>query len=124
VVDAPGQWKGKVVIDPTNAIAFPQFKPIDLGDRTSSEIIQELIPEARVVKAFNTLPAAILASNPKENNGSRVVFISGNDEGAKTVVKEIIDRTGFAPIDLGGLSTGGRLQQFGGPLPALNLIKL
>jgi predicted dinucleotide-binding enzyme len=124
VVDAPGQWKGKIVIDPTNAIVFPQFKPIDLGDRTSSEIIQELIPEARVVKAFNTLPAAILASNPKENNGSRVVFISGNDEGAKTVVKEIIDRTGFASIDLGGLSTGGRLQQFGGPLPALNLIKL
>jgi 8-hydroxy-5-deazaflavin:NADPH oxidoreductase len=124
VVEAPEQWKGKIVIDPTNAIAFPQFKPIDLGDRTSSEIIQQLIPEARVVKAFNTLPAAILAANPKENNGRRVIFISGNDDAAKTVVKEIIDRTGFASVDLGELSTGGRLQQFGGPLPTLNLLKL
>jgi 8-hydroxy-5-deazaflavin:NADPH oxidoreductase len=124
VVDVPEDWKGKIVIDPTNAIAFPQFKPIDLGDRTSSEIIQELIPDARVVKAFNTLPAAILAAEPKESNGRRVAFISGNDEAAKTVVKEIIDRTGFASIDLGELSKGGRLQQFGGPLPALNLLKL
>ena len=124
VVHVPEQWKGKIVIDPTNAIAFPQFKPIDLGNGTSSEIIQELIPGARVVKAFNTLPAAILAANPNESNGKRVVFISGNDDEAKTVVKSIINKIGFAPIDLGLLSTGGRLQQFGEPLAALNLLKL
>jgi predicted dinucleotide-binding enzyme len=117
-------WKGKIVIDPTNAIAYPQFKPIDLGDKTSTEIISELIPGAQLVKAFNTIPAAILAANPEEGNGKRVVFVSGNDVKAKIIVKEMISRMRFAPIDLGDLSIGGRLQQFGGPLPAVNLIKL
>jgi predicted dinucleotide-binding enzyme len=124
VVSNVNQWNGKIVIDPTNAIAFPQFKPLDLGNKTSSEIIAELIPGARVVKAFNTLPAALLAADPNDSNGKRVVFISGNDVETKNVVKEIANRIGFADIDLGDLSQGGKLQQFGGPLPALNLIKL
>ncbi len=116
--------KGKVVIDPTNAIAFPHFKPIDLGDKTSSEVISELLPGARLVKAFNTLPAAVLAANPEEANGRRVAFVSGNDKQAKATVKQIISRLRFAAIDLGKLETGGKLQQFGGPLPALNLVRV
>jgi predicted dinucleotide-binding enzyme len=54
-----------------------------------------------------------------------VVFLSGDDRGAKTVVAGLADRLGFASIDLGSLDVGGTLQQFpGGPLPAVNLVKL
>ncbi|MFD1758003.1 hypothetical protein ACFSC6_22520 [Rufibacter sediminis] len=69
--------------------------------------------------------AAVLASNPQEEGGSRVIFYSGNDAEAKKTVLEVINRIGFAGVDLGRLDEGGRLQQFpGGPLPALNLVKL
>ena len=56
--------------------------------------------------------------------GHRVLFYSGDDAPAKAKVGALIDRLGFAGIDLGSLATGGRLVQFpGGPLPALNLVK-
>jgi predicted dinucleotide-binding enzyme len=54
-----------------------------------------------------------------------VLFFSGDDEAAKAKVAHINERLGFVGIDLGDLATGGRLVQFpGGPLPALNLVKL
>lgn len=54
-----------------------------------------------------------------------MLFVSGNNDDAKTEVKSILEKVGFATIDLGTLTVGARLQQFsGGPLPTLNLIKL
>ncbi|MNY74697.1 hypothetical protein D3C86_2137890 [compost metagenome] len=54
-----------------------------------------------------------------------MVFMSGDDGEAKAEVAQLIDQLGFASIDLGGLEVGGYLQQFpGGPLPAVNLVKL
>jgi predicted dinucleotide-binding enzyme len=51
--------------------------------------------------------------------------MSGDDRDAKGQVNAILEKAGFATIDLGGLASGGKLQQFpGGPLPTLNLIKL
>ncbi len=51
--------------------------------------------------------------------------MSDNDAKSKATVSRILDKAGFAPIDLGDLVAGGRMQQFpGGPLPTLNLIKL
>jgi predicted dinucleotide-binding enzyme len=67
----------------------------------------------------------VLASDPKQAGGKRIVFLSGDDAVAKSMVEQLIDRLGFASIDLGTLAVGGKLQQFpGGPLPAVNLIKL
>lgn len=52
------------------------------------------------------------------------MFMSGNDAAAKRQVAELIDRLGFAAIDLGDLEAGGRLQQFpGGPLAGFSLVK-
>jgi predicted dinucleotide-binding enzyme len=97
----------------------------DLGGRTSSEVVAEQAPGARLVKAFNTLPPPVLAADPRQAGGARVIFLSGDDGAAKTTVRALLQRLGFAAVDLGGLVSGGRLQQFpGGPLPALNLIKL
>lgn len=117
-------WEGKIVIDPTNPI-LPGFKLANLGNKTSSEVVQEWVSGAKLVKAFNTLQPGLLASNPIQNGGNRVLFFSGNYDDAKDIVSGIINRIGFAGIDLGRLNEGGKLQQFpGGALPALNLIKM
>lgn len=73
------------------------------------------------MKAFNTIPAAILAADPAEYGGRRVVFLAGNDVAANAAVAGLIERLGFAAIDLGKVTEGGRLQQFGGPLVAVDL---
>ena len=91
----------------------------------SSEVFADLVPEARVVKAFNHLRAEILASDPKADGGRRVLFYSGNDPAAKAEIAALIDRIGFVGIDLGSLAVGGKLAQFpGGPLPNQNLVKV
>jgi predicted dinucleotide-binding enzyme len=118
-------WNGRIVIDANNPIEAPLFKPVDLKGRVSSEVFADLVPGARVVKAFNHLRAEVLANNPKADGGQRVLFYSGNDAAAKAEVAALIDRIGFVGIDLGSLAVGGKLAQFpGGPLPNKNLIKV
>lgn len=114
-------WSGRTVVDPTNAINFPDFTPTDLGGKFSSRLVQETLSGARVAKAFNTIPAAILAQSPEEDGGRRVVFLSGDDPDARKDVSALIDDLGFAPMDLGSLQDGA-LQQCFHPLWAKNLI--
>lgn len=118
-------WNSRILIDATNPVIEPGFRLADLNGGTSSEVVSSLAAGARVVKAVNTLPRALLATDPLQSGGRRVLFMSGDDAAAKTAVGSILDTLGFATIDLGPLASGGRLQQFpGGPLPTLNLIKL
>jgi 8-hydroxy-5-deazaflavin:NADPH oxidoreductase len=118
-------WSGRILIDANNPIEAPLFKPVDLKGRVSSEVVADLVPGARVVKAFNHLRAEVLASDPHADGGPRVLFYSGNDAAAKAEVAALIERIGFAGIDLGSLAVGGRLAQFpGGPLPNQNLVKV
>ena len=118
-------WGGRIVIDANNPIEAPLFKPVDLGGRVSSEVFADLVPGARVVKAFNHLRAEVLASDPQKDGGRRVLFYSGNDTTAKAEVASLIERIGFVGIDLGSLAIGGKLAQFpGGPLPNQNLVKV
>ncbi|MES2109873.1 MAG: NADPH-dependent F420 reductase [Bacteroidota bacterium] len=119
-------WKDKVVIDATNAfISYaPDFRVADLGGRASSEVVAGQLPGARLVKAFNTLYFKILALNPEEAGGRRVLFYSGNDAAAKKEVGDVIESLGFAAIDLGDLATGSKLQEPKQAVATLNLIKL
>jgi predicted dinucleotide-binding enzyme len=114
-------WSGRTVIDPTNAINFPDFTPTDLGGRSSSSLVQETLSGSHVVKAFNTIPAAILVQSPEKDGGRRVVFLSGDDPDARKDVSALIGDLGFAPIDLGSLQDGAPQQSFH-PLWAKNLI--
>lgn len=123
VVAGVGDWQGRIVIDATNAIDFTDFSPADLGGKASSDVVAELVPGARLVKAFNTLPAAILASAPEMEGGRQTLFSSSNDADATQTFAELADALGFAPIDLGRIDEGGRLAQFGGPLMAQSFIK-
>jgi predicted dinucleotide-binding enzyme len=115
---------GRIVIDANNPIEAPLFKPVPLGGRSSSEVFADLVPGARIVKAFNHLQPHLVAGDPSGNGGKRVLFYSGDDSDAKAQTGALIDRLGFLGIDLGPLALGSRLVQFpGGPLAALNLVK-
>ena len=78
-------------------------------------------PGARIVKAFNSIRMARFNEGPVKGQGRRVIFVSGDNEDSKRVVKDLIESFGFAAFDLGSLVTGGRIQQAGGPLAGLDL---
>jgi 8-hydroxy-5-deazaflavin:NADPH oxidoreductase len=115
---------GRIVIDANNPIEAPLFEPAELHGRSSSETFADLVPGARVVKAFNHLPAYLISDDPQAEGGRRVLFFAGDDAHAKAAVSGLIERLGFFGIDLGSLEGGGQLVQIpGGPLPVLNLVK-
>ena len=115
---------GRIVIDANNPIEPPLFQPAELHGRSSSETFAELVPGARVVKAFNHLPAQLISDDPQAEGGHRVLFFAGDDVHAKSAVSGLIGQLGFFGFDLGSLEGGGRLVQIpGGPLPVLNLVK-
>jgi predicted dinucleotide-binding enzyme len=117
-------WGGRIVVDATNAIDLPSFAPRDLNGRPSTEVVAGAVSGARVVKAFNTLPAAILGADPAALGGRRVLFVSGDDASARTTVVDLVERLGFAAVDLGGIAEGGRAQQFGGGVAGTDLVQL
>jgi predicted dinucleotide-binding enzyme len=118
-------WKGRIVVDTTNPYLAEGsgVRLLDLGSKTSSEVVAAMVPGARLVKAFNTLSHAVLVSDPSEAGGRRVIFLSGDEAKAKQEVAALIDKLGFAPIDLGGLVEGGKMQQAGRPLAGVNLLR-
>jgi predicted dinucleotide-binding enzyme len=122
VRDLP-DWDGRIVIDATNQWNGPGTA-VDLGDQTGSERNAALMPGARVVKALDTLEAAVVAQNPGPTTGRLVVFLAGDDAAAKATVSTFADSMGFAPVDLGGLQVGRLMQVGGGPLSGLHLVKV
>jgi len=116
-------WNGRALIDATNP--FTQYSPklvlADLKGTGASEIVAGFAKGARIVKAFNSIVTVRFNEGPIKGNGRRVIFVSGDHEEPKAFVKDLITKFGFVAIDLGGLVTGGRMQQAGGPLAGLDL---
>ena len=103
---------GKVVIDTMNATT-ETGEDMDLDGRSSSDIVAEQFPDARVVKAFNTIDPDVLRSEGRVSTPSErrfVVFLAGDDGRAKERVSTLIEEIGFTPIDTGLLANGGPLQ--------------
>jgi predicted dinucleotide-binding enzyme len=117
------EWNGRVLIDATNPFAetSPNLVLADLGGMGASEIVAAFARGALIVKAFNSIRISSFNEGPIKGQGRRVIFVSGDDEESKGVVKDLIESFGFAAIDLGGIVTGGRIQQAGGPLAGLDL---
>lgn len=119
---------GKVVVDANNY--YPardgQVEALDSGSSTSSELLAERLPGARVVKAFNTIYFKHLgeAGRPAGDPERLAAPIAGDDEEAKAQVAALADEIGFDTVDNGGLAEGARRQQpgtaiyGGGPLTA------
>jgi 8-hydroxy-5-deazaflavin:NADPH oxidoreductase len=100
--------KGKVLIDIANPLDFskgmPPFLMADYSQGSSlGEAIQAAFPDVRVVKAFNTIAAAVMV-NPALVPGAHDLFIAGNDAAAKEVVSGIARDFGWQHIvDLGDI---------------------
>jgi hypothetical protein len=99
-------WKGKTIIDAMNSFPIP---PQELDGLPSSAFVARSFTGARLVKGFNHLGAAKLATDPIVEGGHRVVFLSSDDEEAVAPVAELAQQLGFAPVNLGKLNEGGAL---------------
>jgi 8-hydroxy-5-deazaflavin:NADPH oxidoreductase len=99
-------WKGKIIIDVTNAYGV---SPEELGGQPSSKVVEQAFTGGRLVKGFNHLVAAVLDQDPAVHGGRRVVFLASDDDGAAAEIGALAENLGFSPIKLGGLSEGGLL---------------
>jgi len=114
---AAGDLSGKVVIDITNPLTA-DYMGLTIGHTTSAaEEIQKAFPNAKVVKAFNTVFAQTLAAGPSLADDTVPVYFAGDDAAAKETVKALIQSTGFAAVDAGGLKNARYLE----PLAGLNV---
>lgn len=105
--------RSKVVMDAMNPYN-PAGGFFDLGGLTSSEIVLRRMPDARLVKAFNTIYYEHLATRGRKDvplEDRHAIYIAGDDAEAKEIVAGLIREIGFAPVDTGSLREGGRLQQ-------------
>ena len=110
-----GEIEGKPVIDITNPMTA-DMSGLAVGLTSSAaEEIQRAIPSAKVVKAFNTIFAQILVSEPGSNRPQ--VFYAGDDDAARQSVRALIESSGFEPVDAGALKNARYLE----PLGMLNI---
>lgn len=107
---------GKILVDVANPLDFSNGMPPTLSPGNTDslgELIQRTFPEVRVVKALNTMTAAIMA-NPLLIDGDHNVFISGNDASAKETVQGLLRSFGWREqniLDLGDITTARGTEQ-------------
>lgn len=108
---------GKVLIDLCNAMT-PDRSGLLLGQTSSAaEEIARRMPGARVVKAFNTIFAAVLLSRLTGAPSQAMIPFAGDDEAARKVVWDLVTAFGLVPVDCGPLKNARYIE----PLGALNI---
>lgn len=107
--------RGKVVIDTNNY--YPErdgrFPELDDEQTTTSELLQQHLPESRVVKAFNNIFFVHFAglARPAGDPERSALPIAGDDDAAKRTVTEFLDSIGYDSLDAGPLAEGWRYQR-------------
>ncbi len=117
ILRASDNFSGKIVIDCTNPLIFAQsMADLAIGHTTSAaEQIAQMIPGAKIVKAFNTAFDQHIENGPYFDSNDASMFYCGDDEAAKASVAKLIAEVGFEPIDAGPLSSARLLE----PMAAL-----
>jgi predicted dinucleotide-binding enzyme len=108
----PQHFRGKVLIDTTNPLDFSGGMPPKLavsGNDSAGEGVQRLLPDAYVVKAFNTVGNAFMF-RPDFPGGPPDMFICGNHDHAKTTVTAILKDFGWGVVDVGGIECSRYLE--------------
>jgi predicted dinucleotide-binding enzyme len=98
---------GKIVVDVTNRAAGNPGVVVD--GTSNAETVQERLPNARVVKAFNTAFASRQV-DPNVNGVPVDGFVAASDEGAKKIVLDLVREIGFNPVDAGPLESARILE--------------
>jgi NADPH-dependent F420 reductase len=107
------QLAGKVVVDITNPVNFETFDSLVVpADGSAAAEIAAELPQARVVKAFNTTFAATLASGTVGEQPT-TVLIAGDDADAKSLLAGIVTAAGLRAIDAGSLRRARELESLG-----------
>jgi hypothetical protein len=117
-LEALGSLQGKIVVDITNPLTA-DYMGLTIGHTTSAaEEIAKAFPGARIVKAFNTVFAQVLAEGADFGKGQVVpVLVAGDDAQARQTVSGIARSIGFDVLDAGGLKNARYLE----PLAGLNI---
>jgi predicted dinucleotide-binding enzyme len=109
----PANFAGKVLIDTTNPLDFSKGFPPGLsisGADSLGETVQRLLPDARVVKAFNTIGNPYFA-DPVIAGDRPTMLIAGDDEQAKRAVEGVLSSFGWPPaVDIGGIEGSRELE--------------
>jgi len=108
----PDNVRGKIVIDTTNPLDFSSGMPPTLavsGQDSGGERVQRQLPDALVVKAFNTVGNALMFQ-PDLPGGPPDMFICGNDGAAKARVAALLQEFGWNVIDVGGIEASRYLE--------------
>lgn len=107
------QFPGKIVVDLTNPVDFDTFDGMIIAADTSAAVqIAQAVPEARVVKAFNTNFAATLASG-EVGGVPTSVLVAGDDEAAKATLSQVVAAGGLQTRDAGSLKRARELEALG-----------
>lgn len=109
-----GDLTGKVVIDCTNPLSRDLSGLVTAADRSAGEIVADLLPGARVVKALNTTGVAVMR-NPEFADGPPSMLLAGESSLAKSMAAELVEDLGFEAVDAGPLKSARWLE----PLAAL-----
>jgi 8-hydroxy-5-deazaflavin:NADPH oxidoreductase len=114
IADAgPENFSGKVVIDATNPLDFSGGFPPKLsiaGEDSLGERVQRALPDAKVVKAFNTIGNPYFV-DPSFSESEPTMLIAGDDEGAKRTVGDVLADFGWPdPVDIGGIEGSRELE--------------
>ncbi len=103
--------KNKVVVDITNAINLEDWSPLFLGETSGAEEAAKLLPESKVVKAFNTIFADVMSPEKQQFNGQKLTaFIASDNEVAATTVKNLAEESGFDSLVVGNLKNARHLE--------------
>ncbi|KNB62722.1 NADPH-dependent F420 reductase [Chryseobacterium sp. Hurlbut01] len=103
--------KGKIVVDITNAINIEDWSPLFLGEDSGGEQTARLLPESKVVKAFNTIFADVMKPEKQQFNGQKLTaFIASDDSEAAVKIKKLADEAGFSGFVVGGIKNARHLE--------------
>ncbi len=109
----PARFAGKLVIDTTNPLDFTHGMPPGLFVGTTDSLgerLQHHLPDARVVKCFNTVPHALMV-HPQLPGPPPTMLVCGNDSKAKARTEKILRQFGWGgAIDVGGIESARWLE--------------
>jgi predicted dinucleotide-binding enzyme len=106
---------GKIVLDTNNYYweRDGRFGELDRGEATTAGLLQEHLPESKVVKAFNHIGAADITADgsPAGTPGRRALAVSSDHPDAAAFARDLYDRIGFDTVDVSPLSESWRVER-------------